>query len=184
MRKIWVDVETTGTDPKNCAIVQLAAICEDDEFHSFVNPHPGAVFEAGALLVNDFLERMGRPTIPEDDPAFVSTRFLLFMNKQQKLNNGYKLTLCGHNPQFDLDFLDAFFDRCGIKKFRETVEYKRIDTFAIAAALQDKRVLELRQKLSLSGLCQTFGVKQENAHDALSDIRATKELYQKMIGRL
>ena len=38
------------------------------------------------------------------------------------------------------------------------------------------------QKFSLRALCDYFGVKNEHAHSAMSDIKATFEVYKKLMG--
>ena len=39
----------------------------------------------------------------------------------------------------------------------------------------------LAKRFSLRALCEHFGVKNENAHSAMADIRAEFEIYKKLV---
>jgi DNA polymerase III epsilon subunit-like protein len=84
--------------------------------------------------------------------------------------------LVGHNMPFDLSFLDAAFSKTGLKN---PLHYHRLDTISIAWAKLHREV-DL-EHFSLRELCIRFGIKNENAHTALSDARATYELYKKLM---
>ena len=59
------------------------------------------------------------------------------------------------------------------------MHYHKLDTISIAWAKfhKDTDVIHF----SLRELCERFGIKNEKAHTALSDARATFELYKKLM---
>jgi DNA polymerase III epsilon subunit-like protein len=180
MRKVWIDCESTGLDPSRHTVIQIAALCEGDEFHAKIHPQPGTEISAGAMMVNSFLH----DEAVRQDPRTVGIDFLKFLKKHRDLNKGYRLLFSGHNVQFDISFLKAWYARMQVTGFEEIGDYHYCDSMHLAIALKDKGLLPLNQKLNLSALCERFGVKNETAHDALSDIKATRELYHKMLGKL
>jgi DNA polymerase III epsilon subunit family exonuclease len=84
--------------------------------------------------------------------------------------------MVGHNVAFDHTFLQYAFEKTGVKN---TMHYHKLDTISIAWAKYNKDP-EI-DHFSLRELCAKFGIKNEHAHTALSDARATYELYKKLI---
>ena len=84
--------------------------------------------------------------------------------------------MVGHNVAFDVGFLESAFNQTNITN---TLHYHRLDTISIAwAKLHNDPSLE---RFSLREMCVRFGIKNENAHTALPDARATFELYKKLM---
>lgn len=82
----------------------------------------------------------------------------------------------GHNVHNDVIFILTSFNRHGIEhKMNKYI----VDTHSMASGLLFGR--NDMKSLSLSSLCEFFEVKNENAHTALSDARATFEVYKKML---
>lgn len=80
-----------------------------------------------------------------------------------------------HNIVMDVAFVNRAFERSGVKNL---MHYHKIDTISLAfAKLYHNPKVE---KFSLRFLCEYFGIKNENAHTALSDARATFELYKRL----
>jgi DNA polymerase III epsilon subunit family exonuclease len=80
-----------------------------------------------------------------------------------------------HNIVMDVAFMNRAFERSGVKNL---MHYHKIDTISLAfAKLYHNPKVE---KFSLRFLCEYFGIKNENAHTALSDARATFELYKRL----
>ena len=84
--------------------------------------------------------------------------------------------LGGHNIHYDSLFISQAYNDAGIY-FRSN-KYA-IDTHSIASALLFGR--DDIRSLSLSGLCEFFGIENEKAHTALSDARATYEVYKRLL---
>jgi len=80
-----------------------------------------------------------------------------------------------HNLSFDASFMDKAFRQSGVPN---SMHYPRIDTISLAfAKLHNTEDL----RYSLYSLCGHFGIKNSNAHTALSDARALFEIYQKLM---
>ena len=59
------------------------------------------------------------------------------------------------------------------------MHYHKLDTISIAwAKFHNDKDFE---HFSLREMCERFGIKNEHAHTALSDARATFELYKKLM---
>lgn len=84
--------------------------------------------------------------------------------------------MVGHNVAFDSGFLERAFSRTGVSN---TMHYHKLDTVSVAWAKMHKDP-DL-EHFSLRELCVRFGIKNEQAHTALSDARATYELYKKLM---
>lgn len=85
-------------------------------------------------------------------------------------------TMVGHNVAFDFSFLEKALCK---NRIENTMHYHKLDTISIAFALLHKNATLV--KFSLSELCKYFEIKNEKSHTALSDARATFELFQKLI---
>jgi len=82
-----------------------------------------------------------------------------------------------HNVSFDFMFLEKAFEDTGVKN---EMHYHKLDTIPIAfAKLYDVPAV---RKFSLRSLCEHFGIENKKAHTALSDARATYELYKRLMG--
>lgn len=85
--------------------------------------------------------------------------------------------MVGHNVAFDWAFLEKAFEETGMK---DRMHYHRLDTIPIAFA-KLYNIPDV-QKFSLKELCVYYGIENKKAHTALSDARATYELYCKLMG--
>lgn len=178
---LWIDTETTGTDCTKHGVIQIAALFEingeiKSEMNLFKNIHPHREeIDIEALLKNN-------RTIEEiksfEDPYKV---LLKFKNELGKYVNQYskpdKFVMAGYNVSFDMDMMRASFERSGDSYFGSWFFWPVIDVKNEVA----KRVAKgLRlPNYQLETLCAHFGVNID-AHDALSDIKATRTLYYKL----
>lgn len=84
--------------------------------------------------------------------------------------------MVGHNVAFDHAFIEKAYEENAMKN---TMHYHKLDTISLAyAKLYDKMEIE---KFSLRSLCEYFGIENKRAHTALSDARATFELYKHLL---
>lgn len=161
-----IDCESGGLDPKKSAMLQLAMIpiidgVVKDPFVSHVRPHKGSDIQDGALKVNN-INREDLDTFPTIEEFTKS--MLEFVDQFD-----CKFYLRAHNAQFDKDFLYHFMSRQGlhgeyIKRFRPELQCTLEKAKKVFAKERKKPA-----NFKLGTLCEWFGIKLENAHEALSD---------------
>ena len=86
--------------------------------------------------------------------------------------------LVAQNTPFDYSFLVAGFMRHGIK---DPFFFAKLDTISLAY-LRFRKDPEMTS-FSLKSLCDKYGIKNDKAHNALADIRATFEVFKKLMGQ-
>lgn len=182
MKILYFDTETTGVDPKVNEIVQFAAIVEIDgnvveEVNLTCQPTNWDAISPEALQTTGLtIEKLKSYDAPGVMMANIRK---LFDRHIDKFNKSDKFYPAGHNVQFDLDFLQAFWKRHGeIYGTGSYQNWRCLDSRILA------NFLIMRGKIAatdvkLSTLCNHYGI-QIQAHDAMSDIRATRELIRKM----
>jgi len=124
---IVVDVETTGVNPQKHSIISIGAIDmahPKDQFYRECRVWDGAHIEADSMVVNGMTEDHVRdPSKPEEGEA-VREFFTWFEGREDML-------LAGHNPMFDLGFLQAAAARHHLDF---TIARRSIDVHTLAYA--------------------------------------------------
>ena len=167
MREMILDTETTGLDPAEHRLVELACIelvnhlPTGRTFQRYLNPERAMTEDALRIhgLTDQFLA---------DKPKFaeVADEFLEFVGDAG---------LVIHNADFDMGFINAELARLG----RPPIERARAtDTVTLA------RRKFPGQPASLDALCQRFGIDNthRNLHGALLDAELLAEVYLELIG--
>jgi DNA polymerase-3 subunit epsilon len=162
MRKIVVDTETTGLDPKQGhRIIELAAIELDGRkvslrrFHRYLNPE--REIEAGAVAVHGLTyERLQN----EAKFADIAPSFLEFIEDAE---------LIIHNAPFDIGFLNSELGLLGLPPLKNAV----VDTLRVA------REMHPGKKNSLDALCGRYEIDNahRSLHGALLDTELLAEVY-------
>ncbi|MDR1276897.1 MAG: DNA polymerase III subunit epsilon [Candidatus Accumulibacter sp.] len=165
MRKIFLDTETTGLDPKQGhRVIEIGCVemlgrqLTDRKFHYYLNPE--REIDAGALEVHginlDFLQ---------DKPLFgdIAAEFLDFVR-------GAELVI--HNAPFDVAFLNAELLRIDLAPI-ETICDGVCDTLRMAKELFPGK------SNKLDALCTRYGVDnaRRTLHGALLDAELLSEVY-------
>lgn len=187
---LWVDLETTGLDNNECAIVQIAALLENEEgkivdsFVEWVKPH------RTARIDEDALEVIGKTREELDEgiegKVFMN-EFIDFLGRHIDRYNSYeKLVFAGYNVKFDLDFLAKFFKRNGYDYFFGFVYGMPFDVGSMVMLGRIFGVIDSDNlnKNSLEAVCRYLDVKLNKKHDALDDIRAVRSVYYDLLGRM
>lgn len=180
MAKIfYFDVETTGLDPQKNDIIQLAyQIVIDDKVVEgdsiFMQPFDFSTIEQEALDVHGFtIEKI--KTFQK--PHLAYKLILDILGKYiDKYDRSDKFQPAGYNTRFDLDFLKQFFVKNNDKYFGSWFNYRAIDPLAILYFMEGMGKINL-PNYKLETVCSHFKVEID-AHDALSDIKATKHLVE------
>jgi DNA polymerase III epsilon subunit-like protein len=123
-----VDVETTGTDPHLSGLISIGAINWDDPekwFYGEARPSEGVKIEDRALEVNGFT-REQLADLHVDMPTMLLS-FFEWVTAQ-----GLPQILAGHNPGFDLKFIQKEVERTGFDPKLMPFPYHTIDLHSIA----------------------------------------------------
>ncbi|UZJ39978.1 3'-5' exonuclease [Prosthecochloris sp. SCSIO W1102] len=180
---LWFDTETTGLSPEKHSIIQFAAIIEEggqvkDQIDLKFAPIPGAAVEQSALDLTGTMrgELDARPSAV--DAYYQIVRF--FGRHCDKYDKGDKYYPAGYNVKFDLDFLQALFMKCGGFKYGigSFVNWRRLDPLPFLHLMDFRNQISL-PNYKLETVCEHYGIEID-AHDALSDVRATRELMQRL----
>lgn len=182
MKKIlFFDTETTGLDPRKAAPIQVAFLIDIDgsvveEGNLLIQPHVGAEIALAVLAINKRTaeEIVKPPFMPNREGYRKITE--MFARHVDKFNRADKFYPAGYNVGFDVDFLGQFFERNGDKYFGSWMNGRQLDPRAMLAWLDYTCDLKLKDH-KLATVCGYFGIPIQ-AHDALSDIRATRALFK------
>ena len=183
MRRIFVDVETTGLDHRVNGIHQIAAIVEredgtTDELALSVKPFAGDVVEPEALKVGGVTaEQINTYTHPVE----AHRQLCVFLGFHvDKFHKGDKLLFLAYNAHFDADFLRAWFGKCGDKYYGSWFWTPPIDIMSLAAhRLSAERARMANFKLATVASALGIAVDEDATHDALYDIRLAREVYRR-----
>lgn len=170
MNYLWLDCETTGLSEHRHDIIQLACIpvingVEQKSFNEFCQPTNWNTIEDAAVAVHGITRDMMQ--------TFQTQEALLEKFIQYVESFGIKFTIAGYNVGFDKKFISATFS-----KYKKSSEFFRMftlnihDTFVRAKSVKSQIPL---QSLKLEVVAPHYGIFI-NAHDALSDIKATIEV--------
>ncbi|MDA3900030.1 MAG: 3'-5' exonuclease [Spirochaetes bacterium] len=181
MKLLYFDTETTGLDPVVNSIIQISGIIEIngilvEEFNFMVKPvEPREMMSDQALQTHGY-EGYYFTKFPE--PAEVKRNLeKIFSRYVDKFNKHDKFIPVGQNISFDINFLKNFWEREGDKYLFSYVNVaSQVDTLATFRMLRHLGLIE-SPDLKLETLCRYYDIEL-NAHDAISDINATRELYQ------
>ena len=183
MKKIlYFDTETTGIDKKLNDIIQFAAILDVDGVEvercnikmqpfSYENIEPKAIETHGITI-----EEMKTFMTPQEGYKKITTMFKHHINKYEKTDKMYP---AGYNVEFDIGFLSELFAKNKDKYLGSFINWRKIDPLPVLYMLDCSGKLEL-ENYKLATVCKFLGIEID-AHDAMSDILATKEVIKRVM---
>jgi oligoribonuclease len=163
---LWVDIETTGLDPYEDHILELAAVVTDkglntlEEFEAVIKPGGCWSSEAAKLRSNPFVQNMHTvnglwaATDTGDDLDEVLSQLYTLINEHEWADS--KPILAGSSVQFDRSFLKA-----DAPHIENLLHYRQFDVSTLKMNYEDH-------------LGRPF-VKYETAHRAMADIKQSIE---------
>jgi len=180
-RIAWIDIESTGLDPIKCDVVQIAILIEEDEeiveeANIKLRPHPGA-FIADEALKTNMKTREEIAAYPAPFEGIYKFRKVLesYVSPYDKRD---KLFFAGYNPSFDVDFLNNAFLKNKDTYFFSWFFSCFIDVRSnVAEHFANSDIVLPNYKLKT--VCSHFDIKFK-AHDAMEDIKATRDLYYEL----
>jgi DNA polymerase-3 subunit epsilon len=180
-----MDVETTGRDPCRNEVIQIAIVLADcnlepvDSFYTNIRPeypdrmHPEAVATHG-ITCEELLSAPEKYQVADD--------LWDFFQKQSLAPGKRFIPLC-HNSQFDIPFVQQML---GYEMWAEIFGYPTRDTQATVVSRMDSAAFNNVKSpfpyARLSECCKVYGIKLDDAHDALADTLATLRLYKALLG--
>jgi DNA polymerase III alpha subunit (gram-positive type) len=167
----FVDIETTGLNVFTHEIIEVGCVLVDpslkliEEFEIKIKPENIKNADDTSLKINHYEEKNWKDAL-----SLTEAMKILALKTKDAI-------MVGHNIPFDAFFLDKAFFETKIEK--KLFHYYMLDTVSIAfAKLKDNKDIT---KFTLHELCEFFSVKNKDEHSALSDARATFELYKKLM---
>ncbi len=166
----FIDIETTGIDLIKNEIVEIGCVLTTpalkviEEFELKIKPEHIENANPTALKINHY------DSVAWQNAVSLADGMKVFSKKAKDC------IMVGQNVAFDSGFLEYAFAKTGIIN---SMHYHKLDTISIAwAKLNGEPDIK---HFSLRELCLRFDIKNEHAHTALSDARATFELYKKLM---
>ena len=185
MKKVlWLDVETTGLDCRKHGLREVGFIIEIDgvEVDKGVFKINPFTYTTRNVEIDDYALEISKVSI-EDLKSYdrVSYCFKELMKKLVKYVNVNDKNDCfviaGYNAAFDIGFIKEWFKEMGLQdSYKDLFHYKSLDVFSIVFALRHLGINSAEND-KLETMCNYFDIQIE-AHNALSDIEATKKLYE------
>ena len=184
MKIIWFDCETTGLSPYKNDIVRLGYMLQVNrnivtQGDIKMRPMCPGNIEPLALKVNG----LTKEEIMEYPPAREGYMSLLAAMDPHidKYDKEDKAAPGGYNVGFDLNFLSALKNRLKVKFGHWSyLTHYPVDPYAMTHCLASYGLLGGLKNRKLDTLCKRYGIEID-AHDAASDIRATRELWYAMM---
>lgn len=183
MKALYIDTETTGLTSAH-GIIQIAAIAvidgvEQEPFVQQVQPFPEDILDEYALKVNNTTKEQ---IATYESPHNVHGNFCDYLGKWvNPMDNRDKFHFLAYNSTFDSEMMRAFFSKCGDRYFGSWFWNPDICVMRMAAlALAGQR--KHMENFKLATVARQLGIefKDEALHDALTDIRLTREVYRRI----
>lgn len=182
---LWIDCETTGLNPKKHAIIQLGALFEidgeiEDELVLLMGPGELELDDKALQMQGKTQEEVMTHPLTQSNGIFELKKYLdIWVDRFDKKD---KYVIAGYNVRFDEQFLRETFIRTGDKFFGSYFFWPVIDVAQTVAEVMILKDYVRLPDYKLETVCKVFGIDIK-AHDALSDITATRELYNLLTER-
>lgn len=169
-----LDTETTGLDDATDEIISIAIHILDEGFNKHstkvVYAFPDCEVHPKAAAVNGY-------TREKWEANGAVSQIVLYTEVYEFVSIHRGLIPLGHNVKFDIGFLKALFKK-NKGAYGRHFSYHSIDTLGVAIFADLALFGKKSSAYKLTDLCERFGIKLDNAHDALADIDATVELFR------
>jgi DNA polymerase III subunit epsilon len=182
MKVLWLDLETSGLDPVKNGIIQFAALIEiDGEIKEAVDLR---MDPCGKEITPEALEvqKTNLEEIKAYRPA-LEVRLDIKATLARHVdpyNKADKFIVGGFNVQFDIGFIEQLWKEAGDPYLRSFIGPLVVDPFRVQGFMEWAGACPIPTRRNLETLCNAWGVELGNAHNALADITATRELALRM----
>jgi DNA polymerase-3 subunit alpha (Gram-positive type) len=179
---IVLDTETGGLSPKTAALAEIA-LCPFDmqtledlqEYSTLIKPYnENLEYNPKALEANGLtMDQINSGNEAKEVVKNLKTYLKSFKRGRNKP------ILAAHNAKFDIGFIEAFFSEFNVKIWDYFEKSCTLDTMWLGRLTWKESV-----NFKLGTCCQNAGIDLVNAHRALNDTRATKNLVKFFINNL
>ena len=166
----FIDMEMTGLNVLKHELIEIGCVVTTpelkviEEFELKIKPEHIENADKVSLKINQYKEK-------DWEFGYSLPEALKIFSEKVK-----SCIMVGQNVTFDAVFLEHALTKLNLPN---TLHYHRLDTISIAwAKLHKDPDLD---HFSLRELCKKFGIENENPHHALSDAKATYELYKRLM---
>ena len=181
---VVVDIETAGFNAKKNPLLEIAAVIVEpdasgllqitEKHSSNIIPFKHSELDEAALKFNGIDPY--HPFRMAVDEADALAKIFAPIRKAVKRNQCTRAILVGHNPAFDIGFLNAAIERCRIKR-SPFHPFSSFDTATLGGLVYGQTVLaKIAEAAEISW-------DNEKAHSALYDAEKTAELFCMMVNR-
>lgn len=178
------DTETTGLSAYEHDVIELSLyrLTDDAQKTWLLKPTKPEAIDPGALRINGHkmedithLTKYGRENYQDPNKTIVEIENWM----SEDCVPAEQRILVGQNVSFDKNMLEQLWTKCSS---RDTFPFgrKSLDTLSIQFFM-DWCIGEMAEGYSLSNLVKRYGVKNDRAHSAASDTKATKEVFLKQV---
>ena len=163
---MFFDIETTGGNPQNSSIIEIAGIKSlgsggQESFHSFVNPE--------RRIPHIVRKLTGISNEQVKDAPKIEDVFIKFMDF---IGNA---TLVSHGASSDVSFLKHYSKLFLEKKFNNIFLCTHLLTQSVFPKLKNK---------TLSGVAEFFNISLDKVHNARDDADTTHKIFWKILAEL
>ena len=181
---IVIDIETAGFNPKKNPLLEIAAVIVEfneqgfleitETYASNVIPFKGSELDEAALKFTGIDPYHPFRMAIEEKEAL--TKIFKPVKEAVKRNECTRAILVGHNPAFDINFLNAAIDRTKIKR-SPFHPFSSFDTATLGGLAYGQTVLAKIAKAA------NLEWNNEKAHSAIYDAEQTAKLFCTIVNR-
>lgn len=181
---VIIDIETSGFNPKKNALLEIAAVIVEfnsnrdleitERYSTHIIPFKHAELDESALKFNGIdPHHPFRMAVDETEALHLIFKPIRHAIKR---NNCNRAILVGHNPAFDINFLNAAIQRTHNKR-SPFHPFSTFDTATLGGLVYQETVL--------AKIAKAAGLEWDNgkAHSALYDAEMTAELFCLIVNR-
>lgn len=185
MKLLFFDVETTGLRPEYHDILTLAMVFEDgktiDHIHLRIRPQfPRRITPEAEAVHGITREKWSLYDPPEVAHALLKKFLDRYISRFDKKDKAYPV---GYNGFFDLQFLSEFFKRRNDLYLGSYINWRLLDPLSWIRGLEFAGRIPPLENHKLNTVAAHFNIDIQ-AHDALSDTMATRQVFHKCLSLL
>lgn len=181
---VIIDIETAGFNAKKNPLLEIAAIIVEhdaagdlqitEKYHHNINPFKNSELDEAALKFTGIDPY--HPFRMAIDEKEALTQLFIPIKNAVKRNDCKRAILVGHNPTFDMGFLNAAIERSKHKR-SPFHPFSSFDTATLGGLVYGQTVL--------AKIAEAAGLEWDNsrAHSALYDAEQTAELFCLIVNR-